>query len=492
MFRFPQQCDFLGGLVAVGLVSGFPAAASEVAKPNILVIVADDLGWGDLSCYGQRRWETPNLDRLASRGTLFTQGYMPSAVCSPSRAGMLTGRFPGELGIHGHLADPGWNKARGIPDALDPAIATLPRTLQAEGYRTIHVGKWHLGPYLEKSTQIQDYGFDDVRWPHCYSEDREVSLWSHENRPRATDELVRATLEAIKQAHADGKPFYAQLWLNDPHADLAPAAEEIAKFDAPVRDRNLPYTTPFSIYAATITTMDRGIGELLDGLESSGLADNTLVIFTSDNGPEDIEIRSAQWSAAGTAGPLRGRKRSLYDGGIRVPWIMSWPGHIPEGAVNDTTVIGAVDLFPSLASLTDASLADGISKNFESGGYGGEDLSAVFRGDQTVRRKKPMFWEWREEVVNHPWNRSPMLAVREGEWKLLLNPDRSRVELYNVAVDPGEQDNLASSHSDIVERLAAHALKWQSTLPKGRVDPRAGRNDYPWPKAGNPTPVAVE
>ena len=476
----------LSGILAL-TATGLPSVSRAEERPNFLVIVADDLGWGDLSCYGQKKWETPHLDRLAQRGTLFTQGYMPSAVCSPSRAGLLTGRFPAELGLHGHLADPGWNQARGMPNALDPAIPTLPRSLQKAGYRTIHVGKWHLGPYQENGTRIEDYGFDEVRWPHCYSEDRSINLWAPENRPRVTAELAAATLEAMRTARTNGQPFYAQMWLNDPHSDLAPAPEEIAKFDAPVRDRKLPYTTPHSIYAATITTMDRQLGELFDRMEEEGLDENTIILFTSDNGPEDIEIRSAQWSAGGSAGPLRARKRSIYEGGVRVPWIMQWKGRLPAGQVNDTTAINAVDVFPTFAHLAGVKPPPEAEAHFTLQGYGGEDLAAIFSKNQILQRKKPMFWEWREEVVNHPWNRSPMLAIRDGDWKLLLNPDRSRVELYNVVEDPGESLNLARENPEIVDRLSAAALAWQATLPPGRVDPRAGKNTYPWP--GRPAPV---
>jgi len=480
--RHARHAALALGLAAVTAFGGEGRASEKriapAGRPNFLVIVADDLGWGDLSAYGQRQWQTPTLDRLASQGTLFTQGYMPSAVCSPSRAGLLTGRWPAEFGLHGHLADSNWNQARGMPDFLDPAVPTLPRLLQQAGYRTIHVGKWHLGPYQAKGTRISDYGFDDIRWPHCYSEDRIVNLWARENRPRATAELASATLAAIREAHEAGRPFYAQLWLNDPHAELAPAQEDIDRFNQPVRERKLPYTTPFSLYAATVTAMDRQLAVLLDGLEQLGLGKNTVVIFTSDNGPEDIEIRSAQWSGVGSAGPLRGRKRSLYEGGVRVPWIVRWTEASTAGAVNDQALLSAVDLFPTIASLAGASIPQDLAARLV-----GEDASAAWRGDHSWRRKRPLLWEWREEVVNHPWNRSPMLAIREGDWKLLMNPDRSRIELYNIVSDPREQDNLARLHPEIVERLAAQALAWQATLPPGRIDPRAGKDDYPWPAA---------
>lgn len=227
--------------------------------------------------------------------------------------------------------------------------------------------------------------------------------------------------------------------------------------------------------------MDRQLGGLFEAMKTTGLDKNTIVIFTSDNSPKDIEIRSAQWCAAGSSGPLRGRKRSIYEGGVRVPWIMKWPARIPAGRVNDTTAINAVDLCPSLSKLARAKIPEATAVYFTAEGYGEEALSSVFSPDQSIRRKKPMFWEWSEEVVNHPWNGPPMLAIRDGDWKLLLNPDRSRVELYNIPQDPGEIDNLAAAHPEITERLAAAALAWQVTLPQGRIDPQAGKNDYLWP-----------
>jgi N-acetylgalactosamine-6-sulfatase len=461
--------------VVILLATMVPCHAAE--RPNILVILADDLGWGDLSCYGQRRFETPHLDALAAGGTLFTQATMAGSVCSPSRAALVTGRFPARVSMHGHIDNnSGWNEARGIPQALDPKIDTLPLLLQENGYRTIHVGKWHLGPPHEAATRIQNYGFDDVRWPHCMSEDRSVNLWAPEHRPQVTAKLADATFDAMKQAKADGKPFYAQLWLNDPHSDLAPSAEEIAKFDDPVRSRKLPYTTPFSIYAASVTVMDRALGNLFERMKEAGLRDNTLIVFSSDNGPEEIEIRSAQWSGAGSAGPLRGRKRSLYEGGIRVPFIASWPGNTPAGRIDQNSVINAVDLFPTFAALAGVSIPQPLSAQLD-----GEDVSQALRGDGSFRRKRPLMWEWREEVVGHVWNQSPMLAMRDGDWKLLMNPDRSRMELYQIQADPGERDNRASAEPETVSRMSAALMEWSETLPQGAIHPRAGKDSYPWP-----------
>ncbi|MGQ9564329.1 MAG: sulfatase/phosphatase domain-containing protein, partial [Thermogutta sp.] len=203
---------------------------------------------------------------------------------------------------------------------------------------------------------------------------------------------------------------------------------------------------------------------------------NTLVIFSSDNGPEDIDVGNASWSAYGSAGPLRGRKRSLYEGGIRVPFIVRWPAVTPSGLVNNDTVICGVDLLPTLCELMGVDLPDEVKETCR-----GESLAAAIRGDKTVQRQKTLFWEWRFRVLNHPWNRSPILAVREGDYKLLFNPDGSRIELYQIPKDPGEYNNVAPQNPEIVKRLMEKGLAWQQTLPPGRFDKEAGGADYPWP-----------
>lgn len=461
-----------------------PMAAMQAAdvteqaiRPNILFILADDLGWGDPSCYGNTRFRTPALDRLAREGTLFTQYYQGSSVCSPSRCAQLTGRWPAEFRIHGHYAAAKENTQRGMSQFLDPSVATLPKLLKAGGYFTAHIGKWHLGlpPQAEKGgTALRDYGFDETHWLDAKAErDGKVeSLWDTANRPRASEVLVDATIAVIERVK--DKPFFCELWLNDPHASLAPSAEQMKPFGG-----NEPpgFTSPFAVYAGTVTEMDRQIGRLLTKLDDLGLTKNTLVIFTSDNGPEDIEISNASWSGIGSAGPLRGRKRSLYEGGIRVPFLVRWPGAIPHGVVNDKTVVSGADLLPTLCEMVGATVPEEVSATQR-----GQSVAAAFKGDRSFTRTSPLFWEWRFRVFNHPWNRSPMLAIRDGQWKLLFNPDLSRVELYDIPADPAEQNNLAGQRAEIVSRLSAQALDWQQTLPPGPIEPVAGKNNYPWPK----------
>jgi arylsulfatase A-like enzyme len=413
-----------------------PNAASqgiEALRPNILFILADDLGWGDPSCYGNLRFYTPNIDRLAREGTLFKQFYQGGSVCSPSRCSLLTGRWPAEFRIHGHYADAHENRKRGMSQYLDPLVATLPKLLQQSGYATAHVGKWHLGLGPQSAAGLAAYGFEEAHWVDVRSKrgDRTIDLWDAKERPRASRMLVDSTIEALRRLK--DKPFYCQLWLNDPHTPLAPSKKQMEPF---AQKEPKGFNSPFAVYAGTVTEMDRQIGRLLDELDKLGLTENTIVIFSSDNGPEDIAVRPAARSGMGSAGPLRGRKRSLYEGGVRVPFLVRWPKVTPAADVNDTTVISGADLLPTLCELTGTAVPP--------------DVQATLRGDKGFSRSQPLVWEWRFEIFAHVWNHSPMLAVRDGQWKLLLNPDRSRVELYNIPTDPSERNNVAAQHPDVV------------------------------------------
>ncbi|MFA5058506.1 MAG: sulfatase-like hydrolase/transferase [Opitutaceae bacterium] len=452
--------------------------AGDDPRPNILFILADDLGWGDPSCYGNKQFKTPALDRLASEGALFTQYYQGASVCSPSRCTLMTGRWPAELRLHGHLDTAERNTERDMAQCLDPQVATLPRLLHSAGYFTAHIGKWHLGRPLPAGAGLSDYGFEETRWLDAEGDlaGEDVNLWTIKHRPHASRVLVDAVLDVLQHAkEMPARPFYCQLWLNDPHAPLAPSVEQMHPFHGYEPDG---ITTPFAVYAATVTEMDRQIGRLLAKLDELGFSRNTIVIFSSDNGPEDIEIINATWSGIGSAGPLRGRKRSIYDGGIRVPLLVRWPGVLPAGQVNARAVISGADWLPTLCALAGVSMPDATQATQR-----GENVAAALKGDLSFRRTRPLFWEWRFQIVNHPWNHSPILAIRDGGWKLLLNPDHSRIELYDMDADPGEQDNLASQHPDLVARLSAQALAWQKTLPPGVIEPGAGKCDYPWPKA---------
>ena len=238
---------------------------------------------------------------------------------------------------------------------------------------------------------------------------------------------------------------------------------------------HVPHAGATAIYYATVTEADLQIGRLLAKLDELGLADDTLVIFSADNGPEDMEIRNSAHSGVGSAGPFRGRKRSLYEGGVRVPFILRWPRRTPAGVVNDATPLCAVDLLPTFCELAGVDVPSAAGP-----GLDGESLVAAFRGERRPR-STPLLWEWRFHIYGHVLHRSPMLAIREGDWKLLRNPDGDRVELYRIPGDPSELDNRADAEPERVQRLSARAHAWQAGLPAGPVSPDAGSNAYPWP-----------
>ena len=463
----------VASLVVVGLAAmGWGAAGgAEGAKakrpPNILFILADDLGWGDLGCYGHPHIRTPNLDRLAAGGTLFTHFYVNASVCSPTRTAFMTGHYPARHSVHGHFASHEQNAARDMPDWLDPAVPTTPALLKRAGYATGHFGKWHLGSG-QGAPPPDAYGFDDHRTVNSNGPgwDEPDSSFRAQSSAAIVDEAIR-----FVRAHRD-QPFYLNVWSLVPHATLNPTAEQMAPYER-FSPKGVPHDGALKIFYASVTDLDTQIGRLLDELDALGLADETLVLFSSDNGPEDIHITNASHSGVGSAGPFRGRKRSLYEGGIRVPGIVRWPGHVPAGRVDDSSVLAAVDLLPTACALAGVALPDGSAPD-------GEDLGDILRGTSRDRGR-PLFWEWRFNIAGDTLNKSPMLAVRDGRWKLLFNPDRSRVELFDIPADPSQLANLADRESALVDRLAALALDWQRTLPPGHIDATAGRADYPWP-----------
>jgi arylsulfatase A-like enzyme len=472
-------CALLAGLAAARSVAGptgpppVPApAAKPSGRPNVVFVLADDWGWGDLGAYGNGRLKTPNLDHLAEQGTLFTQFYAAAPVCSPSRAALLTGRFPGELGIHLVLAQPEQNRQHGMPDWLDPNLPMVNRLLQKAGYVTGHYGKWHLGRG-KKAPWPDAYGFDEWRLSAA-APVNEGEFYLHPPAVRATssEKIIDETIRFIER-HKD-QSFYVQAWLQDTHATLNPTEEQMAPY-ADLAPPGVAFKSAAQIYYAAATDADRHVGRLLERLDQLGLAENTIVVFSSDNGPEDMEVRNAGHSGVGSPGPFRGRKRSLYDGGVRMPFIVRGPGVRP-GHVDDTSIVSGVDWLPTVCALAGVTLPKGLVLD-------GEDVSGTWHG-RARERTRPLMWEWRGEVVGPVWNASPRLAIRDGRWKLLMNPDRSRVELYDIPSQATELQNLADRHPDVVRRLSERLLAWHATLPKGPVDPDAGSDAYPFPKEG--------
>lgn len=464
----------IGAAAAAG-AAGLPGSGISAAdRPNIVFIFCDDLGWADLPANGHKSvlahggWtvrgdlKMPNVDRLAHEGTMVSQFYVAAAVCSPSRTGIMTGRFPSELGIHDYISNSRLNRERGMPDFVDPASPTLTRSLQQSGYAVAHYGKWHLGGG-NNYPQPVEYGIDE--YDDC--------LGGPQKRVGSTEMIADKTIGFI-EAHRD-EPFFINAWLYDPHSPLHPTEEMMVPYDdlSPNWGDN---KGALQVWYGVLTNLDTHVGRILDTLDRLGLSENTIVVFSSDNGPESglMSFTSHYGGASSTnTGPFRGIKRSLYEGGIREPFIIRWPGTTPAGEVDYDTVIGGADLMPTFLGLAGVAMPSGD-------GFDGEDMSRVFRGE-TVARQTPLMWENRFPVYGHVIHKSPMLAIREGRWKLLMNPDRSRVELFDIPSDPTELDNVAEHHPDIVERLAAQVLAWQKTLPPGPVDADAGSNAYPWP-----------
>ncbi len=437
-----------------------PVGAAE--RPNVVFVLSDDLGPGDLGCYGGKLAPTPRIDRLAKEGIRFTQFYVASPVCSPSRCALITGQFPGRWRITNYLHTRAGNKASGQADFLDPAAPSLPRTLHEAGYKTAHFGKWHLGGGrdVNDAPKFAAYGYDEHAGTWESPEpDPDITagnwIWSDKDkfkRWQRSQFFVDRTLDFL--ARNKGTPCFVNVWLDDPHTPWVPDAASDKK-DTPANLKGV------------LVEMEKQVGRLLDGLDKLGIADDTLVFFASDNGPLPT-------FRAGRTGGLRGAKDSLYEGGLRLPFIVRWPGHAPGGRTDETTVIGAVDLFPTLCTLCRAKPPAGYQSD-------GEDLSAAIsplvsevllpvneRGP--IKRTKPLFWEY-GRVDKTPFgyprgrDRSPNLAVRDGNWKLLANADGTGAELYDLAADPKETKDVIADHADVAERLKKMCLDWRRSLP---------------------------
>lgn len=442
-------------------------AADE--QPNIIFIFIDDMGYGDLSAYGNCKIQTPNIDRIGKEGIKFTNFYVGSPICSPSRVTVTTGQYPSRHGITSFLASSQRNAKRGMVNYLDPNAPSVSRTMQKAGYATAHFGKWHMGGGrdVEGAPHPKAYGFDEslVSFEGLgdrlllkgeglskQSEKLKQGEISWVEKHEVTPILVDRTIDFIKKQ--EDKPFYIHLWPGDVHDPFKPKDKHLKMFS---RYANNHYEQEF---LAVLYQLDQEIGRLLDQLDEMGLAENTLVVLTSDNGPTDWKYYyDENFAPPGSADPFRGRKWSLYEGGIREPFMARWPGHIPAGVTNDSTIMHASDLFQTFCDI-----AGVTPPNVE---FDGENMSKALKGGEQ-QRTKPLFWEYGSDYDIQPGNPrfiSPRLAMRDGEWKLLINDDRSQMELYNLQKDHAETTNLAERHPKIAERMANKVLEWKSSMP---------------------------
>lgn len=434
---------------------------------NVLVILADDLGQRDLVCYHAGSfYETPNLDRLASEGVRFTDGYAANPVCSPTRCALITGKWPTRVGLTNWL--PGERtetfQSAELQKFLPAAEITLAEALKPAGYRSIYVGKWHLGE--AESAWPEHQGFDvNIAG---YSAGHPKSWFAPYQNPRIedgpkgeylTDRLASETIAQLKAAKESGKPFFLYHAFYQVHTPLVGKPELVKKYKDKVarlglkdqfgdeKQYFLPLSTPrkvrenqsLPVYAAMVEAMDSAVGRILTSLKELGLEDDTLVIFTSDNGG----LSTAEGSPTSNL-PFRGGKGWIYEGGIREPFIVRWPGVAKPGTVNATPVT-TLDIFPT------ALAAAGLKP----AGLDGQDLSPILRGEKSTERD--LFWHY-----PHYSNQGgfPGGAIRTGSWKLVENYEDGSVTLYNLDQDPGEKNDLAALESARTTAMRSRLHAW--------------------------------
>ena len=461
---------------------GAAEARAEARPPNILWIVIDDLGWRDLGCYGSDLYETPHVDRLARQGMRFTNAYSACTVCSPSRAALLTGKYPARLRvtdwIPGHerpnakLQIPDWTKWLGLEET------TLAELLAPAGYISGHVGKWHLGPKgywpTEQGFAVNIAGCDlgqppSYYWPYTRANRRipTLDLTPATEGQYLTDRLADEAVALIRRWKS--QPFFLYLPTYQVHMPLEPKEAYVARYAQRIRP-GMQHTNPR--YAAMVQSMDELVGKVLDALEEHGLARNTLVFFTSDNG--GLSHLDGVKRGPTDNSPLRLGKGSSYEGGVRVPLIVRWPGVTPPGSVCHEPVMG-IDLFPTVAEVVgtlSASLASpgepragGPAKKRSGEAPGlselqvdGVSLVPVLRDPKARLAREALFWHYPHY---HPGGATPYGAVRAGPWKLIEFYEDMHVELYNLAEDIGEQRDLAVQKADLAASLRDKLHRWR-------------------------------
>ncbi len=446
---------------AIGLMgSDVRSARSAEARPNILMILVDDLGYGDLSSYGAKDLKSPNIDRLAERGLKFSNFYANCPVCSPTRAALLTGRYQDLVGVPGVIrthADNSWGW-------LSPDAVLLPKSLKAAGYHSGIIGKWHLG--LGSPNTPGARGFDHF---HGFLGDMMDDYYNHRRhninymrlneteidpQGHATDLFTEWACDYLKE-RKPGEPFFLYLAYNAPHTPIQPPKEWLEK----VKQREPNLTDRRAKLVALIEHLDHGIGQVMNCLEEQNLAGNTLVLFSSDNG--------GQLEAGANNGPLRDGKQSVYEGGLKVPAIAVWPGHIAPGRQTDFRAM-SMDLFPTMeaaAGLQPSSGIDGLSV-----------LPTLLGQTQEPLRTH---WFFRRREGGTRYGGKTIEAVIRGDWKLLQNSPFEPQELYNLKDDPQEKNNVIQKERKVFQQLAAElrreiqrygSVPWQPPLEESPTE----------------------
>jgi len=418
------------------MMFGLPSNAAE--QPNILVFLTDDQGWGDMGCYGHPEIKTPHLDAFAKQGLKLNQCYAGCSVCSPSRSAILTGRTPYRNGV--------W---RWIPSGsqyhLRESEITVAEVLKAKGYATCHAGKWHLNGHFnsDKHPQPDNHGYDHWLATQNNASPHHMNPVNYVRNREATGRIegpsamiaVQEALTWLEEKKPKDAPWFITVWTHEPHLPIESAPEYMAHYkhidDEGIRQHH-----------GNVTQIDAAFGALMAGLKRLGFEDDTLVFYTSDNGPEG---NGTKGRTRGSTGGLRGRKRATHEGGIRVPGLIRWPGKIAPGTESDVPVIG-MDVFPTVCDIMDIPLPDDRVID-------GASILPLFDGKPVVRTQ-PLYWR------NHLASASSRVGLRDGDWKVIGSDDLSTFELYNIADDWQETTNLATSHPDkfaeMRDKLIAH------------------------------------
>lgn len=459
-------CTQVAGLAGTSLLpEGVWGNAKTKQRPNIVLFLIDDMGWGDLGCYGDTFHETPNIDRLASESVRFTNAYAGAPVCSPSRAAILTGRAPARLHLtqwipgtvfpHKKLLEPP------TPRHLDRDVPTIARLLKNAGYRTAAIGKWHLGGdgYLP-----EDFGFDiniagdsHGHPPSYFGPYHFHNLTGFTEQDYLTDVLT-VKMDEFVQNTAGKEPFFLYMAEYSVHMPLQAKLAMIEKYRRKAGGKD----EPDPIYAAMIESTDRALGSLRKVLERTGVADNTIILLTSDNGGVGFQGRKLHLVADN--GGLRGGKGYLYEGGIREPLLVHWPGVTRPNTVCDVPVTG-LDFLPTILQMADAGsapdLCDGVA------------LAPLLRGGSALTRG-PLYWHYPHYSDQ---GGTPSGAIRDGDWKLIEFFEDDHLELYNLALDPREEYDLSSSFSDKALELREKLRSWRASV--GAAMPRPNPNHDP-------------
>jgi len=455
-------------IITTALLFFLNVAIYAQKKTNIIFIFIDDMGYADLGCYGRKDVQTPNIDQLAKEGMLFTQFYANSPICSPSRAAVTTGQYPSRWGITSYIHSREQNNLRGVRDCLPLKAPSVARNIQNAGYYTAHIGKWHLGGgrdiadvpliteygFNESVTQFEGLGERYLATFETFDEykngKRDLELQSEElgrgdvhwvRRDQCTEKFVDRTIQAIKNANKGNKPFYINLWPDDMHTPLEPP-----------KDRRHDLSTQ-SRFLGVMQEMDRQMGRLFDYIRNDKeLQQNTLIVFTSDNGPD---------KAVNTAGPLRGYKTVLYEGGVREPFIVWWPGKMAAakiGTQNTTSVVAGIDLPLMFMEVAGSKLDKDVV-------YDGENMLEVILGKSAKKRSKPLMWMRPPDKPGYFPENAPDLAIRKGDYKLLMDFDGSNVQLYDLIQDVGETKNLQDLKPAVAADLKKDLMAWFKNYP---------------------------